>query len=127
MDIEHILTLKHNVFERYNNGLKDYIQSGKIKLLKSESNTEISRWMYTLIIPGVDFNTIEFKFNEKQIQIRPFFYDVLCHKHLETIPCHELSKAPQSANGIMLPSYPELTKTEQEYIITCLKDFIDGM
>ena len=61
--------------------------------------------------------------NEKQIQIRPCFYDIRCHDHLSHIKVN-YDKMDVASECIMLPSYPELRMEEQEYIVSCLKEFL---
>ena len=58
--------------------------------------------------------------NEKNIQIRPLFYDIYSHKHLSNIK-NNFDKI--NIKGFMLPSYPELTKIQQDYIFNCLIEY----
>ncbi len=63
---------------------------------------------------------------EKNIQIRPLFYDIHEHEHLKTVKKTYPEKSVEERRriGVMLPSYPELTLDEQKYIVNCIKEFI---
>ena len=63
----------------------------------------------------------------KNIQIRPFFYDIHKHSHLKDIKKFDDEFTNTITNyGVMLPSYPELTYEEQKYIILCLLEFFEN-
>jgi perosamine synthetase len=122
-DIDHILNLKNKVYTTYEILLKELIEKNKVILLKQEESTENSKWMFSLFLPNISFPEIEHFLLEKQIQIRPLFYDIRKHKHLQGI---KVSQEPLKHidNGFMLPSYPSLTKDQQQYIVNCIKEFI---
>jgi perosamine synthetase len=121
-DLDHILTLKENLFKNYDKLLEKALKEGKIIKLESEENTISANWMYCIIIHELDFKSFEDYMNEKLIQIRPFFYDIRKHDHFKDIKVDY----PEITNtGIMLPSYPGLKHEQQEYIINCLKDYLN--
>lgn len=122
-DLEHILNLKKNVFDYYDKLFELSINHGKIRKLIIEKDTISANWMYCIIIPDLNFKSMEKFMNEKLIQIRPFFYDIRKHKHLLDIKC-DYPEVDISHNGIMLPSYPELSKEQQEYIINCINEYL---
>ena len=64
----------------------------------------------------------------KNIQIRPFFYDIHKHEHLKDIKKYEQDEFTKEITnyGVMLPSYPELTYEQQNYITLCLLEFLDN-
>ena len=120
-DLDHILTLKENIFKKYNKLLQKEFKKGKIIKLDYEDNTISATWMYCIIIDGLDFKSLEIYMNDKMIQIRPFFYDIRKHDHLKDIKVDY----PEITNsGIMLPSYPDLKEEQQEYIINCLVEYL---
>lgn len=122
-DIEHILILKKILFNNYDIFLGNLLKEKKIKKIKSEENTEQSRWMYCIIINNLNYEDFENYMNEKLIQIRPFFYDIRRHKHLKDIKV-EYEECNIIKNGVMLPSYPGLELEKQEYISNCIKEYI---
>jgi perosamine synthetase len=124
-DIEHILEKKKSIITNYVSLLQPLLQANKVKLLESETGTQPSNWMFIIIIPNVDYSKLENIFNIKNIQIRPLFYDIYKHNHLNSIKkTQDESKDSIINNGCMLPSYPALTFNEQEYIISVLRDFL---
>ncbi len=120
-DLDHILGLKENIFNYYDKLLDNALKRKKIIKLTNEENTISANWMYCIIIPGLDFQNLEEYMNEKMVQIRPFFYDIRKHSHLQDI---KVDYPELEIKGIMLPSYPGLKKEQQEYIINCLNEYI---
>lgn len=123
-DIKHILEEKNRVYTTYLSLFKEYIELKKIKVLEQEPNTTHSQWMFTIFINNIVYDKLETYLLEKHIQIRPLFYDVRQHTHLQNIVCFNSSEV-SIKNGCMLPSYPELSEKEQMYIVNCIKDYID--
>ena len=80
--------------------------------------------MYSVIIPNMNYKDMERYMKENNIDVRPFFYDVRKHPHLRDI---EVIYNPVSTAqyGVMLPSYPSLTKEEQRYIVSNLKRYLE--
>jgi perosamine synthetase len=118
--IEDILENKKIIFERYINVFKD-IES--ISLPRTFTN---ANWMFCLQIKNnTNFEKIETYFKEKNIDIRPFFYDI--HKH-----CHlaDVEKIYNNSNNLekevfILPAYPHLSYEEQLHIIDTTKNYIN--
>ena len=126
-DYEHILNLKKNIFINYDLLLHKYIKNKKIIKLQTDENTEISHWMYVILIPSIIFNELEKGLEYKNIQIRPLFYDIHVHEHLKDIKkTEDIQFTKEFTNyGMMLPSYPELTYEQQKYIISCISEYIE--
>ena len=122
-DLDNILLKKRNIFENYNLFLKDFILNSTIRLPEKEKNTQQSYWMYCIIIDKLDFKNFETYMNEKFIEIRPFFYDIRKHKHLNDIPV-KYNESNVFSCGVILPSYPSLEKEKQEYISNCIKSYL---
>jgi dTDP-4-amino-4,6-dideoxygalactose transaminase len=76
-------------------------------------------------MPKTKFETIEAFLKEKMVEIRPFFYDIHTHSHLQHIRNqHDSTFAKHVTQiGVMLPSFPELTFEQQEYICNMIKEF----
>lgn len=122
-DLDHILNKKNNVFKNYDVLFKDLFESQHIIQLVSENNTQKSNWMYCIIIPKLNYKKFEKYMEDHLIQIRPFFYDIRRHKHLQDIEVL-YPECETNSNGVMLPCYPELESNKQEYIANCIKNFI---
>jgi len=123
-DIEHILKLKNNIFNNYDNLLK----SDKIIKIKSEYNTCHSKWMYAIIIPSIQYDNLEKYMKEHNIEIRSFFYDIHTHLHLQKIKNNFDNSFSKSITQhiILLPSFPELTIIDQKYIVEKLQYYIEN-
>ena len=122
-DLEHILELKRNLFSNYDKLLEPLIANGKIKKISAEKDTMSATWMYCIVIPNLDFKSIENFMAEKMVQIRPLFYDIRKHEHLKDIKC-DSPEINESSYGVMLPSYPALSNEQQEYIRNCLNYYL---
>jgi perosamine synthetase len=121
-DIDTIINMKKNVYYYYKSLYENLSEEYKniFFLLREEENTEHSKWMFSILTHNFDYDKLEKYMNEKNIQIRPLFYDIHSHLHLFDIK-NNFNKI--KLNGFMLPSYPELTKIQQEYIFNCLTEY----
>ena len=128
-DIDHILELKENVFKIYEKLLEQLIKNNKISLQKINTNTKRANWMFALKIIGNSKSIDEtFKFfSNNGIETRPFFYPCREHQHLNKIKQKSNLNISNKLNKeiIMIPSYPTITLSEQEYIINVIKEFIN--
>jgi perosamine synthetase len=125
-DIDHILNIKLQIFNNYNELFKELIINNNVKLLKGDENTTQSNWIFVIIINNINYDNIEKFLYDKNIQVRPIFYDIHYHNHLSTIKKMDDDVFTQNITneGIMLPSYPEITYDEQKYIVSCVNEFI---
>ena len=62
--------------------------------------------------------------DQKLVQVRPFFYDITKHSHLKHITNNH-KECAIFKYGVMLPSYPGLEKEKQEYIVNCIKEYLE--
>lgn len=123
-DLSHILNLKMNIFNNYKELLKPLIDSARIKLIESEYDTEHSNWMFGIIIPSSPFKDTEDFMRIHNIEVRPLFYDIYEHKHLKNIVKTDGIQINITDYGLLLPSYPELSKDEQIHIVNCLNKLL---
>jgi perosamine synthetase len=123
-DYEKIINLKKTIFERYVKLLDPLIKNKKIHLQQSEQNTEKAQWMFALQIFNSTYEKVQSFLNNKGIDVRPMFYQISVHKHLEDIKQHD-QEDKFDTECIMLPSYPTLKSEEQEYIVNCIRKYCD--
>lgn len=124
MDIDHIHSLKKKVFDNYHYLLKELYDCGKIKKIESEIDTISANWMYCIIINDLNYNDIESYMNDNSIQIRPIFYDLRQHIHLKDININY----PELQNknlGIMIPSHPHISYSDQTKVCDSLKKYFN--
>jgi perosamine synthetase len=125
LDIDHILNLKKAIISNYSGLLSSLNPSAEI--IDTEKNTEKSNWMLAARIYKGDYESLEKFMLERLIQIRPFFYNIDRHPFLSGVEQHAAKNAaPKQSFGVMLPSHPDLTFTEQQYIVSTLKKYLDA-
>jgi perosamine synthetase len=122
-DIDCILDLKKRIFNNYEKLLQHEIRSNKIAIQTINSNCERANWMFSvhLINNKKSIDEINTYFIENGIEIRPFFYPYYSHNHLKPImnQTNDYSISETLNNNIIiLPSFPELTFHQQEYIVS---------
>ena len=125
-DIKCILDLKERIFHNYTKLLHDEITDNKICIQSVDSNCERANWMFAIRIMNNNktIEQLDKYFIENGIEIRPFFYPYHAHEHLKRLinQTKDYSISDNlNKNIIMLPSYPELTLQQQEYIVTKIK------
>jgi perosamine synthetase len=125
-DLDHILSLKHCIFTNYDNLLSELIQKNIIKTIKTDSITCHSKWMYAIIVPNGTYNDVEKHMKENGVEVRPFFYDIHTHAHLQHIynPNNSDFNKDITNHCILLPSYPELIYEEQEKICKIISTIV---
>jgi dTDP-4-amino-4,6-dideoxygalactose transaminase len=128
-DLDCILSLKKRVFNTYEALLQDEISRGGIVIQSVQPNCERANWIFAIYILKNDKTIDETNayFVENGIDIRPFFYPYDRHNHLKTIANHSIDMSvSEKLNNkiIMLPSYPELTLQQQEYIASKIIAFV---
>ena len=121
--LEEIQEKKKNIFNFYK---KELTKNERIKIQTEEKDTVPSNWMMGIrIIGNENFNKINMFMKNKKIDIRPMFYPMSTHKHLKKYAWgrDETVAKILSKECLILPSYPDLTKEEQKYIINCINEF----
>jgi perosamine synthetase len=125
-NIEIILANKKRIFDYYEELLQTLILNNKVKLFKKEENTQNSNWIFSLRIvdnPLTIEETYDF-FRAKEIDTRPFFYPINKHGHLKDINFNDDISYKLNSEVLMIPSSPDITIKEQEYIVDCINQFI---
>lgn len=126
-DIDFILSSKRHIFNTYENLLKDAIEIGRIKFFKKEEETSQADWIFSLRIVGNKYSieeTMRF-FNDRGVDIRPFFYPINHHHHLCDIEANDNVAELLNKEVILIPSSPTITIGEQMQVIKCVYDFIE--
>ena len=123
-DIENIINCKKHVFEYYERLLQPLILNGKIKLFKKE-DTESSNWIFAVRLVKNKMsivNTTEY-FKNNNVDIRPFFYPINSHLHLNDVPFDD--KVPHLLNKeiIMIPSSPNIKIEQQMHVVRIIFEF----
>ena len=98
-----------------------------ISLQEFESNTEHSEWIF-----GIRFNEFTLSQKEKMelnlfqsgIDTRKMFYPISTHKHIPFLSSNENISSQLNHQCILIPSYPDLTFSQLEYIATTIKKFM---
>jgi perosamine synthetase len=121
-----ILEKKLMVWERYRKAFED---REDVKIQKVEQGCEHSRWMFG-VNTGINesFEDRRKFFAQRGIDIRPMFYPIRFHTHLNLDNRIWMREDPMgemiSRCSIMLPSYPDLTKDDQDKVIQAVNDYV---
>ena len=116
-----IFELKEKVFEYYRD---EFSKRDYAVLQKDEPNTINANWMFGIRIPGIKYSYIKYFLNIKEIDIRPMFYPITHHFHLVNVSCKKDVAQLLSNECFILPSYPELTREDQDYIIRSVDEYV---
>lgn len=127
--LDEIWNLKRNVFETYRYAFQD---REDIKLQTIPNKTTNANWMFGMRVPGqLSYDIAEAFFKQHGIEIRPMFYSINMHGHLNNNPnifgsdCTNADLLNKEC--FILPSYPELTSEEQQYIIKTVNEYVRGI
>lgn len=121
--------LKADIFGTYRKALD---QRDDIKIQQIERGTQHSNWMFGVRVIGNScYEKSESYFKSHGIEIRPMFYPIDAHQHLINNPnvaaCDNINAALLNKECFILPSFPELTTTEQHHILSTLDDYMKDM
>lgn len=126
-DLDNILNKKYKIFKNYDKLLKKLTKTKKIKLMKKEEHTINSPWIYAVQIinnkKSIEETTNFFK--ENNIDIRPFFYPINKHYHLNDIRNDDEISEKLNKEIIMIPSSIDINIKEQKTIINVIKRFVE--
>jgi perosamine synthetase len=126
-DVENILDNKNKIFKNYELLLENLIKNKKIALFKKEENTENANWIFAIRIinnkKSIDETNEFFKINN--IDVRPFFYPINKHKHLNEIENKDEVSEILNKEILMIPSSPNITIDEQSKVVKIIEKFIN--
>jgi len=121
-----IIELKQNIFNKYRTAFSN---RNDVLIQNQANNTEHANWMFGLrLLNNKDYDKANNFFTSRKIEIRPMFYPITEHKHLKNNNnilidnCQNARLLNQQI--IILPSYPELTNDEQNYIIATVEEYL---
>jgi dTDP-4-amino-4,6-dideoxygalactose transaminase len=105
--------------------------NNKIYIQTVDSNCERANWMFAvyLIKNNINIDEVNQYFIDNGIEIRPFFYPYYSHHHLKSIMSQTNDYTISNdlnTHIIMLPSYPELTLQQLEYITSKIKLLVNS-
>lgn len=118
LNLDEILNMKKNVFKIYQKLLLN--NKYNIKSFDVDEKTESANWMFAIRIPNGNYDKLNETLDKYGIETRPFFYPINKHEHLKNIKSNDDISNKLSNEIIILPSYPELSESEIEYIIDIL-------
>jgi perosamine synthetase len=120
-----ILAKKEKVFQLYKSKLEGH---AKIRFVKKTPNTSEANWMFILRIVGSSYQHAHTFFEKHLIEIRPFFYEIQRHKHLNKILHHDYPQENFIQHEyFMLPSYPSLDDIQVCYICEKVIEFANEL
>lgn len=124
--LQEILTLKRNIFDTYRAA---FANRDEVRIQISEEGTVNANWMFGVRVLGQEsYDQAQAYFSTHGIEIRPMFYSISAHAHLQNNqniePCDNLVADLLNKECFILPSYPELTADEQTYIINTTNEYI---
>jgi perosamine synthetase len=124
MDVEKIVQMKKNIFNEYKEELKSV---DGIVFQKQSKNTTHSNWMFGVRFLNFDLEMkkkLELFLFESGIDTRPMFYSINKHPYLKDVKCETINADLLQTQCLILPSYPELTKSQITYICNKIKTFL---
>ncbi len=124
MILDEIREKKSAVFELYKNELSGV---DEISFQKTEVGTEHAEWMFGLRFNKFDFvkkRMLELFLFENNIETRPMFYSINQHAHLSTIKSDNTVADMLNHQCLILPSFPELTRSQILTVTRKIKDFL---
>jgi len=119
-DFPEIFERKQAIWVRYREQLKDWVE-----YQKWEMGTQHSLWMFGIRVPGGEYGIAEKFFKRQGVEIRPMFYPITKHGHYKKIRGVMKVAEDLSRECIILPSYPELTNKDQDYVIDTVKKYVE--
>jgi perosamine synthetase len=118
---------KHNVFNRYKTNLKGL---DEITFQKIEHNTEHSEWMFGIRLQNFTLEqkqNLELHLFQSNIESRPMFYQMKKHAHLRHIENEDKNATLLNHQCLILPSYPQLTDSQIDFISENIINYIKNL
>jgi perosamine synthetase len=126
MELDIITEKKKNIFLEYRKNLESIEE---INFQKINQDTIHSNWMFGIRLNNFNLQKkkdLELFLFKSGIDTRPMFYDITKHKYLNTISCETKNAEILQSQCLILPSYPDLTKSQISYICNKIKSFLNN-
>jgi perosamine synthetase len=124
--LDEIKEKKHKIFNRYKSIFEN---ENKISLQVIETNTEHSEWMFGLRLNTFTLSQkkeLELHLFQSGIDTRPMFYEMKKHKYISHILNKDYNSVILNEQCIILPSYPQLTNGQVNFISDKILKFINN-
>ena len=124
IDVSKIIEMKKTIFEEYK---KNLINVSGIEFQRIGPDTEHSNWMLGVRFPEfnlTDKKNLELSLFESNIDTRHMFYNINKHEYLSDIYNETKNSETLQNQCLILPSFPELTKGQINFICEKIKKFI---
>ncbi len=115
---------KAEVFDLYK---KELSEMPEISFQLQEEGTEHAQWMFAIRLNTFDLNKkrlLELFLFENNIETRPMFYSINHHTHLHDMKSDNTVADQLNHQCLILPSFPELTKSQILTVTRKIKEFI---
>jgi perosamine synthetase len=118
--MDDICSRKEVIFERYRTAFDDT----HLVYQNPEKGTCHANWMFGLRFPGKDATNISTFLRKKGIDTRPMFFPFSKHDHFKVMSKPDQEEVANTLHKevIILPSFPDLTKKEVNYIIETIQE-----
>ena len=121
--LEEIVEKKMNIFELYRNNLS--LLDG-VEFQKIEDGTSPSNWMFSVRFSNLTYDekkSLELFLYKMGVETRPMFYPITSHNHLSHIKSVNTISEILSSQVLVLPSSPNLNKSQVLFICDLIKNF----
>lgn len=122
--LDEIRSRKAEVFALYK---KELESAEEIRFQEIEAGTEHAQWMFAVRFDGFDLNRkrmLELFLFENNIETRPMFYSINQHAHLKSVKSDNTVADQLNHQCLILPSFPELTRSQILTVTRKIKDFL---
>jgi perosamine synthetase len=121
--MDEIIEKKSNLFNLYRENLKTL---DNVEFQEVESGTVHSNWMFSLRFNNIDLEikrSLELYLYKMGVETRPMFYSINRHEHLKNVSSDNTVADLLNSQILILPSHPNLSKSQILYICNLIKDF----
>jgi perosamine synthetase len=121
--VDEIVDKKSTLFNLYRKNLSSI---DDVSFQEIDYGTEHSNWMFSIRFNNIDLETkksLELFLYQMGVETRPMFYSIKAHDHLKHIDSTNTISDILSSQILILPSHPNLNKSQVIYISKLIKNF----